>query len=157
MGLISLGILSMNRGFYANDLVMRNSKITLMATSLASSKIEEASGKAFDARSADSLLSSTSGLTPAAGLGTEPGETYPNFNDFDDFNNAAMDDTIDGGGPANRIPFRTTCRVFYVDPGTPDAAQPMPTWHKKIVVTVTSPAMSDTVTQQYINSYFHFE
>ena len=146
----------MNRGFDASNTVMADSKIAVMATSLATSKIEEAVGKAFDEKTVDTLLASTSGLTIPSKLGLDPSETYPNVDDFDDFNNLIFYDTIDGGGQNNKIPFKTTCVVYYVDPSSPDIPQASATWNKKIVVQVTSPAMTDTVTQEYIYSYFHF-
>jgi hypothetical protein len=156
MVLISISILAMNRGFDTNNLVMQNSKVAVMATSLASSKIEEAIGKAFDEKTVDTLVASTSILTIAAKLGLETGETLPKSDDFDDYNKATFYDTIDGGGQKNLITFKTTCSVYYVDPVSPNTIQASPTWNKKIVVTVTSPAMSDSVHQEFIFSYFHF-
>lgn len=156
MILISIGIIAMNRGFDASNTVMQDSKIAVMATSIATSKIEEAVGKAFDEKSVDTLLSSTAGLTIPSNLGLDPSESYPNIDDFDDYNNLTFYDTIDGGGPKNKIPFKTTCSVYYVDPDFPNTPQSSPTWNKKIVVQVTSPAMTDTINQEYIFSYFHF-
>jgi hypothetical protein len=156
MILISIGILAMNKGFDANNLIMQNSKIAVMATSLATSKIEEATGKAFDEKTVDSLIATTSGLTIASKLGLDAGESYPKVDDFDDYNNLTVYDTIDGGGAKNKIPFKTTCVVYYVDPNSPTIVQSSPTWNKKIVVTVTSPAMTDTIKQEFIFSYFHF-
>jgi hypothetical protein len=157
MILIGIGAVSMNRGFDSNESVMNNSKIGIMAVSLASSKIEQAIGKSFDEVTVDSLILSTTGLTPAVSLGLDAGESFAACNDVDDFNRITMYDTIDGGGAKNRIPFRTTCSVYYVDPASPDVARFSPTWHKKIVVTVTSPAMIDTIREEYIYSYFKFQ
>ena len=157
MILISIGILAMNRGFDTNNLVLQNSRVAIVATSLATSKIEEAKGKAFDAGTVDTLILSTTGLTAAAHLGIEGSETYPRYDDFDDFNNTVIYDTINLGGTNNRVPFTTRCTVCYIDPNYPGTAQAGPTWHKKIIVRVTSPVMNDTITQEAIFSYFHFQ
>ncbi len=47
--ILSLTILKMNNFILANDTVMQNSKFGILAISLATSLIEEASKKAFDA------------------------------------------------------------------------------------------------------------
>lgn len=157
MVLLGVAILSMNSAFERNNAVMSSSKVGVIATSLAMSKIEEAAGKSFDAGTIDSLLSTMTPLTIASKLGCEAGDVYPFFDDLDDYNNLTVKDTIDGGGTLNKIPFVTTCKVCYVLPATPDLVQLIPTWSKKITVMVASPAMSDTVKQEFVYSYFHFQ
>ncbi len=155
--LLSIASLSMNRGFDTNDAVMRNSKYAVMATSIASSIIEEATAKAFDQSTADSLIMTTDGLTPPGQFGLDAGESVASMNDFDDYDGFTRLDTIDAGGAMNKIVFSTTCSVYYVNPDSPDMAQYSQTWYKKIVVKVTSPAMEDTMRQDFVYSYFRFQ
>lgn len=150
--LLSTAILTMNSGFGSSGELILKSKMAVTAVSLASSIIEEASGKAFDRRTDDSVVTSTSALTPVASLGKETGEVYPDsINDFDDFNNLTKIDAINQGGT-----FTTKCKVEYVLPANPDVAQTSPTWHKKLTVTITALGMTDTIKAQYIFSYWYF-
>jgi hypothetical protein len=155
--LLSIASLSMNRGFDANDAVMRNSKYAVMATSVASSIIEEATSKAFDETTSDSLITTLSGLTVPGKIGLDAGESYSTMNDFDDYNGYTRLDTIDAGGALNKIVFSTTCSVCYVNPSSPDLAQYTQTWYKKIIIRVSSPAMTDTIRQDFVFSYFRFQ
>jgi hypothetical protein len=155
--LLSISTLSMNRGFEANDEVMRSSKYAVIATSLASSLIEEATGKSFDESSTDQLLWNAADLTPAGKFGLDAGENASTRDDVDDYSGMVRFDTVDMGGALNKIVYATRCSVSYVDPANPDYPAGSPTWHKKISVTITSPAMTDTVRQQVIFSYFRFD
>ncbi|HLA99849.1 MAG TPA: hypothetical protein VJO14_00560 [Bacteroidota bacterium] len=155
--LLAIATLSMNRGFEVNDTVMRSSKYAVIATSLASSVIEEAAGKAFDEASTKSLLHSTADLTPSANFGLDGGETKLTRDDFDDYNGFDQNDTVDVGGALNKVVFSTTCRVTYVTLANPDLDAGSTTWFKKISVSITSEVMTDTVRQEMIFSYFRFE
>jgi hypothetical protein len=160
LALLSTSIVSLDRGYNVNSQSIIQSKLGITAVSLASSFIEEASGKSFDQKTHDSIVINTNGLTPAAKLGREPGEVYPDsINDFDDFNNLTItrqfQDFVStrpyGGGS-----FTVKCKVEYVDPGNPDVPVTIQTFHKKLSVTVTSRDMIDTVRSQFIFSYWYF-
>jgi hypothetical protein len=155
--LLSIATLAMNRGFETNDEVMRTSKHAIIATSLASSVIEEATGKAFDESSTDKLVWNAADLTPAGKLGPDDGETPVHCDDADDFSGMKKLDTVDVGGALNKVVFTTRSTVSYVDPGNPDYASAAPTWYKRIAVEVSSPVMADTIRQSVIFSYFRFE
>jgi len=86
MALVSLIILQVNTGFVMTSSTLLDNKLNILAVSLASSIIEEASGKAFDAKTVTDAISNTSDLTYPGSLGKGATESYPNFNDFDDFN-----------------------------------------------------------------------
>lgn len=126
-------------------------KCGVAATSIATSLIEEAEGQAFDAKSITQADTVTSQLTAVASLGAESGETYPNFNDFDDYNNLNLT-------YFNQLPdtFKANCKVVYINPSTPSVAATSPTWHKKLMVSVTSKLLKDTVKCEYIFSYWYF-
>src|SRR3989339_1985218 len=82
--LLSTMILRFNRAVLTSDEVMYNSKFNVLASSLCTSLIEEAKGKSFDQNTDSSAVNNISELSLK--LGTENGEAYADFNDFDDFN-----------------------------------------------------------------------
>jgi hypothetical protein len=129
MLLVSLIILQVNTGFVTTSSTLLDNKINILAISLGSSIIEEASGKAFDEKTITDAASTTSDLTLASQLGPSFTETYPNFNDFDDFNNL---DITNSSLPSAE--FNIKCKVSYVSANNPDKAVAIPTWNKKITV-----------------------
>ncbi len=151
LALFSLTALNVTRSFNTSGQAVLRAKCGLAATSLATSMVEEASGKYFDDATSDSAVISTSALTKPTVLGPGSTERYPNFNDFDDYNNfyiklfLSLPDT-----------FHIKCKVDYIDPAYPDKASSVATWHKKLTVSVTSPALLDTIKSQYIFSYWYF-
>ncbi len=152
--LLSVVILRVNNSFLSTNTVVNETKYNVMAVSLGTSLIEEASDKAFDSGTNHISVSSTGSLTQVASLGPETGEIYPNFNDFDDFNgyirNTATDTTFLSAN------FTARAVVDYVTPAAPNTASPISTWHKRLRVTITSPSMPDTVRLSTIFSYFYF-
>jgi hypothetical protein len=149
MLILSMTILNVNHNYNNTSTAMLNTKFNILATSLATSMIEEATGKAFDANTVDNTVSSTTSLT-AVGPGV--GEHYPYFNDFDDFDGYSR---IDSTMPSAK--FEIACEVDYINPANPNTAvTPTKTWHKKMTVTVTSDAMEDTVRMSKVYSYFYF-
>ncbi|MFA3784061.1 hypothetical protein ABRY23_13455 [Melioribacteraceae bacterium 4301-Me] len=152
--LLTLVILRINNVFFSTSSVMLDTKFGVMAVSLGSSIIEEATSKAFDSATDTSSVSSLSSLTDPLNLGPESGEVYPNFNDFDDFNNFSK--STEGDSTFQSAVFNIKCKVVYVNPTNPDVPSSVKTWHKKLTVTVTSPSMSDTVKLSTIFSYWYF-
>jgi hypothetical protein len=167
--IVLLGILVLNANttvYQAND-TMYTSEFGVTGISLATSLVEEAMGKMFDAVVSDStspsLMDSTK-LTLPALLGPEAAETESyrgmvsglphDFDDFDDFNglkicyfsDAPGDSTNTAGYlpimvPGMRAKYYLTCTVTYVKPPNLDADYAVrQTWHKKITVTVWSPS-----------------
>lgn len=148
-----LSMLSMrtNSNILETQEVMQNSKYGLLAISLATSIIEEANNKAFDNSTVDSAVSNVNGLTLVNRLGPESGETYSTFNDFDDYNNYSR---TDSSMPSAQ--FNISCQVKYIDYTNPDSYSTNRTFHKKILVSVSSPAMTDTIKLGTIYSYWTF-
>jgi len=155
--LLSLTILRVNNSILTTDTVMQDSKFGILATSIATSLIEKASKKAFDANTFGNAVSSLSALTPASGLGLGGGESAPDScNDFDDFDGYTAQIT--------NLPsavFNVSCQVCYVNPTNPDGKLNTQSWHKKMTVTVSSPNIgneerTDTIRLSTIYSYWHF-
>jgi len=155
--LLSLTVLRVNNSILTTDSVMQDSKFGILATSIATSLIEKASKKAFDANTFENSVSTLSALTSANGLGPANGESAPDScNDFDDFN--GYTDQITNLPSAV---FDISCEVSYVNPDDPDGNLSTQSWHKKMTVTVTSPNIgnqekTDTIRLSTIYSYWHF-
>ena len=148
--LLSLCILRVNNSILTTDVIMQDSKLGVLAVSLASSLIEEASKKAFDAATADDAVTYLSELTSPYGLGHGAGETPENYNDFDDYNGYTKDESI------NNIDYKLACTVQYIDEDNPEGYVMTKTWHKKLTLNISSPLMSDTLKFSTIYSYWHF-
>ncbi|MEW6508711.1 MAG: hypothetical protein AB1432_13305 [Bacteroidota bacterium] len=160
--LLTMVILTTNRGLINTNATMIDNRYGILATSLATSMIEKATGKAFDHNSDTTAITSTNSLTNVASLGIETGENrnFPeDFNDFDDFNcyisNPKLD-TVFFAGTTRRIIFSTFCRVDYVTTSNPNSATNERTWHKRMIVRVISPEMVDTIKLSTIYSYWYF-
>lgn len=150
--LLSLTVLRVNNGILTSDSVMMDSKFGVLATSLATSIVEKASKKAFDANTAEDAVSNLTQLTLPANLGPGVGETPPDdCNDFDDFNGYTENVT---NMPSAE--FDISCEVRYVNPNNLDGTSTSSTWHKKLTVTVTSPSSPDTIRLSTVYSYWYF-
>lgn len=151
--ILSLTILKMNNFILANDTVMQDSKLGILGVSLATSLIEEASKKSFDANTVSDEVAACSLLTNyplGRGIG-EIEDSSITFNDFDDYEGYEYH--------YNNLPsakYVLTCTVYYVSPTNPETKVGYRTWHKKMDVMVTSESMSDTVRMSTIYSYWYF-
>jgi hypothetical protein len=151
MILLSTLVLRVNNNILSTNEVMDQSKFGILATSLATSIIEEASNKAFDEVTDGNPIIDSTLLTLPGNLNNET-EEYEDFNDFDDFNGYTRDVT--------NLPsaaFHISCVVNYVNPPNIKNACLTQTWHKKITVTVSSASSNDTVRLSSIYSYWFFQ
>ncbi len=150
--LLSVVILRVTNGFLMTDTLMLDSKVKLQAISICASIIEDGVGLAFDENTVDISNSpriyatSLSQLTSPDSLKAESGESYPNFDDIDDYNNFHL--TADNiNNPFKDMygdEYDITCKVDYVNSLNPDVPLNTRTWHKRLLVMVTSKVM-DTV------------
>jgi len=156
--LLSLVVLRVTNGFLNTNNVLMETKFGVLAVSLATSMVEEAMGKSFDENTADSGVANV--YTDLSSIGPD-GESYPNFNDIDDFNNLSFS-TYDTNLIQSRFAgmfsaeFIVKCRVGYIDPTNPEVYSSSKTWHKKFTVMVTTPSSKDTVEMSTIYSYFYY-
>jgi len=158
--LLSLTILRVNNNILLTDSIMYDSKFGLIANSIATSLIESATEKYFDANTREGPCLQSALTYP---LTKESGETNPaNFDDFDDFNNYPQTDTV------SSAVFYSRCEVSYVNPN-PFLANSLNKnvstrqWHKKLTVYVTWRMngqnigfSADTIKQSTIYSYWFF-
>jgi len=147
MMLLSLVLLRVNSGFLSTNTVLMETKFGVLGVSLATSVMEEASGKAFDEHTDSNTVTD---LNDLSSLGPD-GEVYPNFDDFDDYD--GYEKIVDTMPSAI---FRISCKVDYVNTSNPDVVSGSKTWNKKLTVTVTSPSSQDTIRMSTIYSYFYY-
>ena len=148
---LGTNVISVNRTFMQHGVILQQTEIGLFGTSLATSLIEEAQGKAFDKNSLQDLLQSATDCTPVDSLGPEPGEKREDWNDFDDYNN--LRDTV-------RIKdvdtFYRWATVSYADSTMPNVATSYRTFSKTLTVYVRGLASQDTIRMSYLFSYWSF-
>ncbi|HVO75727.1 MAG TPA: hypothetical protein VMT35_16990 [Ignavibacteriaceae bacterium] len=156
MVLLSTILLRVNNTFLTSDEVLDQSKYSFLATSIATSIIEQSKNLSFDEQTlGDINIDNPSLLTPVVGLHYDSGEDPHDcntFDDFDDFNNYTY---TDSSMPS--AVFVVTCRVDYVPENDPETVSGVPTFNKKITVTVSSPHyMSDVIQLSSVFSYWYF-
>ncbi len=147
--LMGMTILAVNNTFSNHGFTLQQTEIGIYKVSLGMSVLEEAMGKAFDENSIDNPLALTTDLSTA--LGAESGEAYPFFDDFDDYND--FKETIGVYG-VDSISIKS--QVVYIIPSNPEGSTAVPTWHKKITVSVWGSIQPDTLTFKTLFSYWSF-
>ena len=147
--LVLFGLLMLSLNQYAmdqNDVIFEQ-ELEFYAISLAQSFIEEAKTRAFDTTVINASPQLPSGFTSFGGLGPDGGETYPNFNDVDDFNNFTFQDST------GRAVFDVDIDVGYVESADPETGVNYETFYKNMTVTVDSPYMDWPVQLNYVFGY----
>jgi hypothetical protein len=152
--LLSAVMLRVNSNNFSTESVRDEARFGVIATSIATSIIEQAKGLAFDANTDTNSVTSLSELTSVFNLGVDAGENSADiktFNDFDDFDGYnELDSTTQSAI------FEVSSSVDYISKADLMGISSVPTWHKKISVTVSSPSMGDTLREASIYSYWFF-
>ena len=143
--LVIFSIISMlfNSSVLQNTTLEIEDKVYLTAFSLADDLIEEMKQKAFDEKTVDFQAIKKEQLSNP--LGKDAGETWPNFNDIDDYKGYTK--SIDAPHAEG---YTVTCDVEYCDAsGTPKLAQD---YYKKVTITVSSDYLRDPFQMYFIFS-----
>lgn len=171
MLLLAVTVLRVNQGFNNTTNVLTESKLRVLAVSEATSIIEEATSRSFDEKTDTVSLGTTSALTAIASLGLDGSENSANhreFNDFDDYKCYKTNPLLDSiriFSSTPKMQFKVFVNVYYINPANPSVASTTPTWHKRMDVKVTSPALVntqsstltyDTIKVSTIFSYWYF-
>ena len=143
--LFSLVSLNFNSTVLSNTTVEVENKVYLTAFSLADDLIEEIKQKAFDAATIDFPTTDPSTLTASYNLGHGWWETYPDYNDIDDFN-----DFVQSVSAPHAENYQINCVVQYVDGDNPDQIVSTQTFYKKVTVTVGSPYLRNPIQLSHI-------
>ncbi|MBR9977441.1 MAG: hypothetical protein KFH87_05080 [Bacteroidetes bacterium] len=146
--LLSLMVLNINRAQLESERQMSQAEYILAATAVGQSMISEISSKHFDATTASNESAPVSSFTSPHHLGAGSWESYPNFNDFDDFHR--FNTTVNTPRAGN---FRIRCLVDYVDPMTPNVTSGIRTRTKRLRVNVSSDFLDDPVNLVYYKSH----
>lgn len=142
--ILSLVSLSFNSSLLQNNTVELENKVYLTAFSLADDVIEEIKQKAFDEKTLVFPTVNRSTLTPAGSLGNE-GESYPYFDDVDDYNNYSRD-----ADEPHAEKYHISAKVYYVSETDPDTKSSTQTFHKRVDVTVSSPYLNNNAKLTFI-------
>jgi MSHA pilin protein MshD len=149
--LLGLTVITVNSTFSQHGMVLEKTEVGVYATSLATSLIQEATGRSFDEMTVDTVVNSTTDLTLPANLGPESGEVYPAFDDFDDYNGLVR--TVDVQGTDV---FTVWSTVSYVVDDHPNSTSTNRTYHKRIDIAVAGSSSADTIRMSSIFSYWSF-
>jgi hypothetical protein len=153
MLLLSVIMLRVNTANLTNETIRDDAQYGVLATSIATSIIEEAQSKAFDEKTDTMNVTALTQLTSV--LGPETGETESTFDDFDDYNNFTKRDST-----MPSAIFDISCQVVYVEPGNIEGSTSNRTWNKKLIVTITRPISADSsvlaLRTASIFSYWYF-
>jgi hypothetical protein len=160
--LLGMTVLTVNTTTLQHGNILVQTKIGVYATSLAISRVEEASGKAFDEASIAYDFADPSDMSPLAvpaNLGPDRAEEWASpdstmiYDDFDDYNRPLWVTRL-------YVPMVDSLGVrsivTYVDPADPNGILGSKSWSKKMYVRTTASNMKDTVRMYYIFSYFYF-
>ena len=149
--LLGLTVITVNSTFSQHGMVLEKTEVGVYATSLATSIIQEATGRAFDENTVDTVVTSVTDFTLPSSLGPETGEVYPAFDDFDDYNGLVR--TVDVQGTDI---FTVWSTVSYVQDHNPNSTSTNRTYHKRIDIAVAGSSSADTVRMSSIFSYWSF-
>lgn len=145
MMILGLSSVNFNETVLSNSTTELENKVALTAFSLADDMIEEIKVRAFDAATVDFPTTNPANLTAAGSLGPGWWESYPNFNDIDDFNGYQR--SVSAPHAEN---YTVKCSVKYMDQDDPNKVVYTQTFYKKVTVTVTSPFMKKAINLSFI-------
>ena len=147
--IFSIATLYLNDTRFDNQRIMMETEFKITAMNLAQSFLEEAQDLQFDEVATDTTYigHQVNLFTDAGALGTEIGESYPAFDDIDDFNGYS---TIIN---TPRAGYTVNLTVSYADSTNLSPGYPNKSFLKIVTVNVTSAFYSDTVKFEYLFSY----
>ena len=142
-------VLTFNRSSMSQALVVYENESFIYGESLSQGLLEEIQTRAFDENTVSSMVDSLEKLSPANSLGYESGEDSINqFDDIDDFNNYVFTDSLSGQGN-----FVINVSVYYINTYLPDVKSNLPTFSKRVDISMDNPYLQGTVRVSKIFSY----
>ena len=146
--LFGLTMLSTNRYVINQNESNIQREFEFYGISLAQSFIEEAKTKAFDTSVVNATVNSPDELTQWDQLGPGVGETYPNFDDVDDYNGLTLTDST------GRDEFDVSIEVGYILNETdPETIVNSRSWYKRMNVTISNPFLIQPLVLGFVFSY----
>ena len=142
--------LTVNNALARNEIHVIQSEYELNAVSIAESIFRQAWLKSFDENTVSELPDNIpDDFTDANEVGPESGESYPNFDDIDDYNELSLTDTADNG-----MPYRLNVSVGYVDAADKDTYLANQSALKRMYVIISSDYLENTITLSRIYPYW---
>ncbi len=145
--LFSIALPSLNDTLLHNDLTLFCTNAELTALSLCQKFLGEAGTKVFDEVCLTTQPQLATQLTDVGNLGRETGESYPNFDDVDDYHNLAFRDST----TLPSVLFIVSGNVTYIDPGDPAHAVAYRTFVKRLRITVRGPYLLNLPNDQLVD------
>jgi hypothetical protein len=150
-GLILLSnlILNVHKANTERMLATYTSESVIDASGLAQSILDMIQSKAFDENTTTAAAWELDQLTTVKKLGPDPGEhKHTEFDDIDDYNNYSTTVSLDRMGD-----FDINVNVFYVAKLNPQVKSSIPTYTKKIELSIINYSLLDTLKYHHIVSY----
>ena len=142
-------VLTFNRTSASQGLVVYENESFIYGESLSQGLIEEIQTRAFDENTVSGYVDFPEELTFADSLRHEGGENQVNeFDDIDDFNNYTYIDSLSGRGN-----FVVKVSVYYINISSPNVKSSLPTFSKRVDISMDNPYLQGTVTVSKIFSY----
>ena len=147
--LLSNLILNVHKANTERMIATYTSESVIDASGLAQSIIDMIQSKAFDENTTEAAVWQLDSLTAAIKLGPESGEyKHTEFDDIDDYNNYSTTVSLDRMGD-----FDINVNVFYVSTLNPQVKSSIPTYSKKIELSIINYSLLDTLKYYHIVSY----
>lgn len=142
-------VLTFNRTSMSQALVVYENESFIYGESLSQGLIEEIQTRAFDENTLSGMVDSPEELSSTNGLGHDSGEdAMTKFDDIDDFNNFTFTDSLSGHGN-----FVVNISVYYINTYLPDVQSSLPTFSKRVDISMDNPYLQGTVKVSKIFSY----
>jgi len=145
--LFSIALPSLNDTLLHNDITLFCTNAELTALSLCQKILAEAGTKVFDEVCLTTQPQLATQLTDVATLGRETGESYPNFDDVDDYHNLAYRDST----TLPSVLFMLSGVVSYINPSDLTQAVTYRTFIKRLRVTVRGPYLLNLPNDQLVD------
>ena len=142
-------VLTFNRTSMSQALVVYENESFIYGESLSQGLIEEIQTRSFDENTLSGTVDDPDGLSSVNSLGYDSGEdAMTKFDDIDDFNNYTFTDSLSGHGD-----FVVNISVYYINNYLPDVQSGLPTFSKRVDITMDNPYLQGTVKVSKIFSY----
>ena len=148
MAILTLLTLTINNSIMNSASISSNSEYTITGNGVLQSLVEDMRSRSFDLATVNNPNATVNDFTAPSGLGPAYGETYPNFNDFDDYNNQTITVSTPRAGD-----YTAYIQVTYVNPDVPDVPVSYRTHAKRATLRLTNPFMKDTLRAVCVSSY----
>jgi len=142
--------LTVNDALAGNEVHVLQSEYELNAVSAIEGIFRQAWLKSFDETTVSAFPDSIPGSFSAAySLGAESGETYPDFDDIDDYDELSITDTADNG-----MTYTMSISVGYIDASDKSTFLATPSTLKRMDITLSSVYLRNEITFSRIYPYW---